>query len=283
MSKDLDIVQPSTDLILNKTVNQLIIDQPEHGKMLSIIEENLPEIKRGSNLFFKTQSQFMDNMLTVSHLTPLRNARQILAEMNKTTEAVKEFHFKVKKSEINIKMKERDLIQEQDHLKRDLLELEIMELMSQLETSKGYLSGAIRKLTNYSEQYVAILKAHGKENFTEEDFEKEEEEYHIKKAFEQGITAARSRGGIIDEGNLIYFNQIGINGAAAQKDVIDYLNAENNLFKDNKEPTHAMFLLFLDAVYKKYSGSAKKLAEFKGMLGTVSKDALLIQHKEDAQ
>lgn len=280
MSKDLNIVSQSTDLVLNKTVSQLITDHPEHGKMLAIIEESLPEIKRGSSLFFKTQSQFMDNMLTVSHPTPLRNARQILAEMNKTTEAVKEFHFKVKKSEINIKMKERDFALESDDLKKELIELEIFELTSQLETSKGYLSGAIRKLTNYTEQFKSILKAHGKENFTEEDFEKEEEEYHIKKAFEQGLTAARSRGGVIDEGNLIYFTQIGINGAAAQKDVIEYLNAEADLFKDNKEPTHAMFLSFLNAVYNKYAGSAKKLAEFKGLIGTVSNNALLLETKK---
>lgn len=289
MSKEIAEVFPEiTSLALNESVNQMLSHMPEHKQMLEIVQENLPEVLRGTSLFYKTQSQFMDNMLTVSHPTPLRNARQILAEMNKTREAIKEALLNSKKKEIELKMKQRDLKSEQDELKQELLQIEIIEIMSKIESSNGYISGAIRKLTNYTEQYKAILKKHNLENFTESQFEEEEEKYHIMKAFEQGITAARSRGGLIDEGNMIYLTQIGINGAGAQREVTEYLILENNLLKEGKEPTHKMFIMFLERMANKYKGSAKKYAEYKGMAGTVTEHALLtqgdtrlLQNKED--
>lgn len=279
MNKNLDIISQSTDLILNNTVNSLVTSMPEHTQMLQIIQQSLPEIKRGTSLFCKTQSQFMDNMLTVSHPTPLRNARQILAEINQTTEALKEAHLKQKKLEIELKIKQRELESEKDYLKQDLLNLEIMEIVTKIDSSEGYISGAIRKITNYTEQYNSILAKHGKQNFNEEDFENEEEEYHIKKAFDQALTAARSRNGLIDEGNLLYLSQIGINGGSAQRDVIVFLNQEGQLLQQGKTPDNNLVLNFLNDMYNKYKGCAKELAKYKGLIGTSTKDALLLTGK----
>lgn len=275
MSSLQEIFVESNSNELTATVNQLLTRMPEHGHMLEVIKNSLPEVQRASSLFMKTQSQFMDNMLTVSHPTPLRNARQILAEMNKTREAIKELHFKTRKDEVQLKIKNKELSSEFDSLKQEMLEIEILELMSKIDSSNGYLSGAIRKLTNYTEQYNAIIKNHNLQDFNEKDFENEEEKYHIMKAFEQGMNAARTRGGIIDEGNMIYLTQIGINGASAQREILEYLNAENALLKDNKEPTHKMFLMFLERMANKYKGCSKKYAEHKGLLGTLTEEATL--------
>ena len=78
------------DLIIkDNVVDALTKYLPEHNDMLQLIEENLPEIKRATSLFNKRQSQFMDNMMTASKLTPLRNLRQILAEIEKAKNAYK--------------------------------------------------------------------------------------------------------------------------------------------------------------------------------------------------
>jgi phosphopantetheinyl transferase (holo-ACP synthase) len=276
MNKDLKLVVPETTaLALSQESKNLLAHMPEHNEMLSIIEERLPEIQRVTSLFGKTQSQFMDNMLTVSHLTPLRNLRQILAEMNKTREAVKELHIKTLKQKNQLKIKERELAVEQDELKKELLQIEAFEIMTQLDSCTVALSGAIRKLTNYTTQYDSICEKHGIKDFTEEDFEKEEEKYHIMKAFDQAITAARSRNGIVDEGNMIYFSQIGINGAAAQTYIFQFLNEEASLIKQNKEPSHSMLLKFLENMANHFSGSAAQLAEYKGIKNLINKNALL--------
>lgn len=268
MSKELQLINPGS-------VKDIIAYAPEHKEMILKLEENLPEIQRATSLFGKTQSQFMDNMLTVSHTTPVRNLRQILAEVEKLKNALQEAYFKDAKRSVEIKMKLRDLENEKDELKKELIEIEINELRTQADTSNKYVSGAIRSITNYMEQYNSILASMGVTDFNEIDFEKEEEKYHIQKAFEQGLTAARSHDGRIDEGNMIYFTQIGINGAAAQAEVRGYLIYEQEMLKQGHVPTHGMFLTFLNQMSEKYAGSAQEYAKAKGMTGTITEYAAL--------
>jgi len=264
----------SKELSLEVSLPGIASRLPEHREMMEIIRKSEPEIQRGMSQFGKTQSQFMDNMLTVSHLTPLRNLRQILAEMNKTREALKEAYFAIKKKEIQIKIKDKELERAAPGPERELIEIEIMELRSQIESTSLYVSGAVRKLAAYTTQYNSIRENYGISEFSEQDFENEEERYHIMKAFEQGLNAARSRGGIIDEGNLIYLSQIGINCASAQREVTQYLNDEATAFSEGREPSHKMVLLFLERMAQKYAGSAKTFAALKGMT-TSSAVALL--------
>ena len=108
----------SNSLIKKSTTDELVKYLPEHKGMLEFVNKNLPEVARATSLFNKSQSQFMDNMLTVSHLTPVRNLRQILAEINKSSSALRESHFKNKKKEVEIRILERDLEKEEDELKR---------------------------------------------------------------------------------------------------------------------------------------------------------------------
>lgn len=297
----------------NKTFNELATYLPEHVPMLQRIQESLPEVVRATSFFGKTQSQFMDNMMTVSGVSPIRNARQCLAEITRMRAALREAHFKNEKKRIEIKTKELELkkysnktffglstLSEAEVLKVQLLETEIAEIKSELSEGEIYISGAIRRIDNYVSQYKTILKSAGKEEFTEKDFEEDEEHHHITTAFSQAITAARSRksmGYTIDEGNHIYFYQIGINGAIAETEVRGLLMLEEkriqeavaNAAYNAKEPNaakhkpvefpdHTMILEFLNTMANKYSGSARKFAEAKGM--TVSTEHSLI-HEGD--
>jgi len=250
MTKDLEMIKEKVD--------------KQHNIMLSEIQNNLPQINSLSMNFGKTQSQFMDNMLTTSHPTPIRNVRQMLAEINKSLDALKEAYYKNEKEKVYIKKLERDLKNETDELEKELIEIKIEEKLTKLETGKKYIAGAIRKIHNYQNQYNNILKTLGVKSFDEIDFEKEEEEYHIKKAFEQGLNAARVSGRI-DEGNQIYLTQLGINGTVAQMNVEGYLIWERQQLKEGREITAEDQWRFLDEMYNKFKGSANKYAEKKGM------------------
>lgn len=249
----------------------------QHSIMLSEVQANLPQIENLSLNFGKTQSQFMDNMLTTSHPTPIRNVRQMLAEINKSLEALKEAYYKNEKEKIYIKKLERDLKTEKDELEKQLIEIKIEEKYAKLETGKKYILGAIRKINNYQKQYNSILKTLGVKSFDEIDFEKEEEEYHIKKAFEQGLNAARSNGYRIDEGNQIYLTQIGINGTVANKNVQGYLIWEEEQLRQGQTITAEDQWRFLEEMYQMFKGSARKYAEKKGM--TLTTDDALISNK----
>lgn len=251
--------------LIEINVRDVLSTLPNHGPMISVITENLPEIQKASTSFFKTQSQYMDNVLTVSHPTPLRNIRQILAEINRSKSALQEAYFKNKKKTIEIKILDKDIKKTKDKLQKELLNVDMEQKLAELESSKDYISGAVRKITNHIMQYKSILKELGVESFDELDFEKEEEQYHIKKSFDQALTAARSRGGSIDEGNHIYLNQIGINGANAQADILKHLSMENDLIKKGNDIGHELVLEFLEKMYQKYKGCTVKILESKKM------------------
>jgi phosphopantetheinyl transferase (holo-ACP synthase) len=235
----------------------------EHLPMLEKMQELMPVIQKHSNNFMKTQSQFMDNMLTVNHHTDMRNMRQILAEVNSTMNALREAYFKIKKENVKIEMLKRDMEKETDELKKELLAIKIDEKLSNQSVSQQYISGAIRKVTNHISNFENILKTKNMTEFDEKDFEDEEEEYHIKRAFMQGLCAARSHNGIIDEGNQIYCENVGINGGVAQREVTKYLIKEEELYKAGQEPTYEMYEEFLTKMAEKFKGCAKKSAEYK--------------------
>uniref|UniRef100_A0A6M3J5D5 Uncharacterized protein n=1 Tax=viral metagenome TaxID=1070528 RepID=A0A6M3J5D5_9ZZZZ len=254
-----------------------LIVSTHYKDMLAGISKYFPVIEKATANFNKTQSQFMNNMLTVNHPTELRNARQILAEIEKSRMALDEAFFSIQKKRIEIKKKEVILSVTTDVLDKELLKIEIAELKSQIKTSTGYVEGAIRRVSAYISQYRQILSSLGKESFTEEDFELDEERYHIMKMFEQGLCAARSHGGVIDEGNQIYAHQIGINGTAAQREVSLYLASEGKMIAEGDMPTHGMTIDWLHEMTKKYEGSAKRYVERKRMM-LLDMDSL---HKED--
>ena len=159
----------------------------QYQTMLSEISEYYPVITKATRNFNKSQSQFMNNMLTISHPTELRNLRQILAQLNRAKQALDEAYFKVEKKKIIIKKRERELESEPDDLNKELLEIKIAESKSQLTHAMSAVEGAVRKVSGYVSQYKHILKEKGIEEITEEDFEKDEERYHIMKMFEQAF------------------------------------------------------------------------------------------------
>jgi hypothetical protein len=85
-------------------------------------------------------------------------------------------------------------------------------------------------------------------------------------ALKQALNAARTRGGIIDEGNHIYLFELGINGAVAQAEVLKYLQAEEKLIIEGKEPSHDMTVYWLEQCADKFVGSAIKFAENRGFV-----------------
>ena len=122
----------------------------------------------------------------------------------------------------------------------------------------------LERIDFFTNQYKSILKKLGKDDITEEEYEKEESRYHVMTCMKQALNAARARGGVIDEGNLIYLFDMGINSAQAQAEVYSYLQMENKLMNEGKAPTHEMTMQWLEACADKFSSDAEKFAERRG-------------------
>ena len=253
------------DLIIKSMANNPLVKE-EYKGMLKNISTNLPAIKRSSSNFYKSHSQFMGVMLDVTAITPIRSIKHTLAELDKTRMALEEAHLKMMKKDIELREKEKKLNNGvyKDDFARETLEVEILEIKVNMNNIQNSITGAVRKMSFFTTQYKSILKKLGKEDITEQEYEKEESRYHVMTCLKQALNAARARGGVIDEGNLIYLFDMGINSAQAQAEVYSYLEMENKLMAQGKAPTHEMTMQWLEACADKFSSDAEKFAERRG-------------------
>ena len=253
------------DLIIKSMADNPLVKE-EYKGMLKNISTNLPAIKKSSSNFYKSHSQFMGVMLDVTAITPIRSVKHTLAELDKTRMALEEAHLKMMKKDIELREKEKKLANGvyKDDFARETLEVEVLEIKVNMNNIQNSITGAVRKMSFFTTQYKSILKKLGKEDITEQEYEKEESRYHVMTCLKQALNAARARGGVIDEGNLIYLFDMGINSAQAQAEVYSYLEMENKLMAQGKAPTHEMTMQWLEACADKFSSDAEKFAERRG-------------------
>ena len=273
----------SKDLVIQKLSNSPLVKK-EYKQMLTNINTTLPAIQQSSSNFYKSHSQFMGVMLDVTAITPIRSVKHTLAELDKTRMALEEAQLKMMKKDIELRQKEKKMADGdyKDEFERELLDTEILEIKVNMNNIQNSVSGAIRKMNFFTNQYKSILKKLGKDDITEEEYEKEESRYHVMTCMKQALNAARARGGVIDEGNLIYLFDMGINSAQAQAEIYAYLEMENKLMKEGKAPTHEMTMVWLEACADKFSGDSVKFAERRGfkLYDEESLNTKLLDNKE---
>ena len=252
------------ELVIKEVQNVLTSSKPEYLSMIKNIDSKLPAVEKASSNFYKTSSQFKNITLDVTAITPIRSIKHTLAEIEKTKLAIKSNMISSKKANVKLKKHEVKLKESTDELEKELLEIKILELRSGIENTKNYLEGAIRKMNFFINQYNELLEHLGIKEVTEEMYEREENRYHIMTAMKQALSAARTKGGLIDEGNHIYLFDLGINGASAQREVFNYLKMENELINNGSEPTHEMSMRWLEKCADKFENNPKTFVERRG-------------------
>lgn len=257
--------------------NDLNLTADEYKPMLAVIEEGRPAMLAAVAQHGKSHTQFqysmLDNSGPIAGPTKLRNMRQILAVIDRTEAALEEAYHSQRQKECESRQL-RESENELDQLKAE-------ELESQVRRGQSSVTGAIRKLAAYYEQYQSleqqIKDELGKDEITEADFERDEERFHVMKAFEQALCAARATAGRVDHGNFIYFHDIGINGTCAQADINIYFQEEVKRVEGIKSihDMHAFETIFLEDMAEKYAGCSVDYAKRKGLTGVMSPVATL--------
>lgn len=256
----------STDLVIGNISTALVSQKPEYNIMLQNINAKMPAVMRDTSNFHKSHSQFMQVTLDITAITPIRSIKHTLAEIDRTRMALQEAYINLRKKQVEIKRKEHQLTETTDPFDQELLEIEIMELQSHMENAQNAVNGALRKVNFLVNQHENLLAKIGRTEITEEDYEREEARYHIMTCMKQALNAARARGGVIDEGNLIYLFDLGISAAQAQAEVIAYLEMERKILEAGRAPTHDMTVKWLEACADKWQEDPVNFAANRGFM-----------------
>lgn len=251
------------DLVL-RDIGQGLDTNPEYQDMIKKIESVMPDVYKNSSNFYKTDSQMKEVTLNISDITPFTRLKHILARIERTKEALRENYFNSKKKQIEIAQKKAAIV-EADDLQKQLLEIEIEEIESTMAVTANYIKGAIRQLNFLTTQYQVTMESMGKEFISEEEYEESETKNHIAIALKQALCAARSRNGIIDEGNHIYLFELGINGTTIQAEMYKLFAMENEMLSLGEEPTHEMQMAWIEKMMDKYQNNPVKVIEARNL------------------
>ena len=258
-------------------MNELEITLPEqYTPVLSKIDSLLPLANIDTENFNKSASQFKSTTLDVVDLTPINSAKHLLAVVQRTRQALEEASINLRRKKLELKRKELELMASEGNDIDELI-IDIDELKIQIGNIEASGRGAVRKLANALDSYQGILTALGKDHLTELDYENDQARYHIMTAFNQALTAARARGGLIDEGNHIYIFQLGINGALAQREVTAFLEAEQEALNNGIAPSHEGIVAWLNIVADKFEKAPEQYAAQRNM--QVLNPDLLLENK----
>ena len=255
---------PGSEISVKTLKKDLKVVTPEYKGMLQHIEETMPATNAACDNFYKSHSQMMTVTLDITDLTPIRSIKHTLASIERTKSALAEAQINMKKNEIKILKKQREIDADTDDLDRAEHEIEMIELMNNNRNIENSAKGAIRKMSFLMPQYRSVLDHIGKDHITEEDYEREEKRYHVMTALKQALNSARPRGGVIDEGNSIYLFDIGVNVSHAQAEIFNYLKIENEMITEGKAPSHEMTVEWLEKCADKFQDCSERFAQSRG-------------------
>ena len=88
----------------------------------------------------------------------------------------------MKKKDIELREKEHKLATDENlnEFEKELLEVEILEIKVNMNNIQNSITGAVRKMSFFTTQYKSILEKLGKDDITEEEYEKEESRKKIR-------------------------------------------------------------------------------------------------------
>ena len=198
----------------------------------------IANVQYTERIWDRSRSQWMLKHLTCSQADGWLRLRQIGAEMSRKRMALNEakFGYLKKKMKIGVKREEMDDASPANYR---LLEVEIMELESQMQEVMVKVEGALKEVQTLSGMHDSLKEHLGE--ISEEEFEKAQTKGHIKRAMQQSIREVRECGRI-KTGNQEYLEQSGVCVTHAFGLITDYLEQEK------KAKNTTLLHSFLDAV-----------------------------------
>jgi len=215
------------------------------------IQSRLPEYHRASYLIGHSTSQTSYSLQTMQMMSdsPLSRLKQLISQINKKYQALREAYFKVENYKIEIK----NLSKNTD----DKSKLEIKDKESLISVLNMSMENALRQIGMFQDMYDAIIKnCNIPENWTEKDFEKQEIEHMVRSSFRLGIQDLSSTGRV-SHAVVEWWEQLGIHPQMGEHRVREYLVNTQKILAETKEITINLMYDFLDEMAKEFKDSYK--------------------------
>ena len=241
----------------------------ENAKKVDLAIANVAETER---IWNRSHSQWTWRHINLSYAAPMKNLRQVSAEMTRKRQALEEAKWNYLKNEIKLKQKEDRLAKEKDPLKSQLIEIDIAQLKSGMANGMKYVEGAMKDVLTLSNLYDDLKDKFS--DYTEEDFEKEEARSHLKRSMVQCLRDVR-QSGRITKGEQEYLEQIGVNPGKITLDMLAYLEYEQKIEDYTVKPMYE----FLDDMCTKLLDQLqvdKVRMELQGLRDHYDSDALFL-------
>jgi|TARA_B110000263_G_scaffold171890_1_gene149851 hypothetical protein len=258
---------------LTKLVDLPLVEELQ-SKILNLTK-SLPEFKHSKKMFGRTNSQYTSQLMSMTMLGdgPYHFMKQCSAQIDNKTSALQGVYFKMKKAAYKIKK------WEEKGTEYSLLLAEEARV-GLMEASDG-ISHAIREIKMYQDAYEEIREHHGiDENWDEADFNKLEEENHIRMAFRLAIRRLMENGRI-DRSTAEYMEQNGIHPMSGERVARQYHQEVTKLLDEGKAPSVKHFYDFLDSMVEMFKGSHKNTMDRIGIKKIIRENSVMLTHDHE--
>ena len=241
------------------------------SKILNLTK-SLPEFKHSKKMFGRTNSQYTSQLMSLTMLGdgPYHFMKQCSAQIDKKIGALQSTYFSMKKSVYKIKKWE----EKGDEFSMLLAEEGRVNLV---QTEDG-ISHLLREIQMYQEAYEEIREHHGiDENWDEADFNKLEEENHIRMAFRLALRQLMESGRI-ERSASEYMESNGIHPMSGERVARQYHEEVTQLLDEGKAPSVKHFHNFLDNMVEMFKGSYKGTMDRIGIKDIIREGSVLLTH-----
>ena len=258
---------------LTKSVELPLVEELQ-SKILNVTK-SLPEFKHSKKMFGRTNSQYTSQLMSMTMLGdgPYHFMKQCSAQIDNKTSALQGVYFKMKKAAYKIKK------WEEKGTEYSLLLAEEARV-GLMEANDG-ITHAIREIKMYQDAYEEIREHHGiDENWDEADFNKLEEENHIRMAFRLAIRRLLENGRI-DRSTAEYMEQNGIHPMSGERVARQYHQEVTKLLDEGKAPSVKHFYDFLDSMVEMFKGSHKNTMDRIGIKKIIRENSVMLTHDHE--
>jgi hypothetical protein len=190
-----------------------------------LVDKVLVRSSELENIWNRSHTQWTWKHLNLNYHAPMKNLRQISAELASKKSALNESKWKTLETEMKIrKLEEKLQTTNVEYWDEVEMKIELAKLREHLAEGMTYIEGAMKDVLMLN-QLLDQLQDKVKD-FSEIEVEKEETKSHLRRSIVQCIRDVRQHGSI-SKGEQEYAENIGVNPSKLQNIIRDYVETES--------------------------------------------------------